>query len=107
MYADIKKEYEKVFKRDLTDVEIAEALYEKNQSLLEELESNEEEISELRSMLQAEREKEKRAVSDEMYGLVRKIEDLKSIPCQSKTVYVTIGEDGVRIDLNVRGMYED
>lgn len=107
MYEELKKKYNEAFKREVTDREIAEALYEQNQQYAQELSDMEGELCETRDLLKAEQAKQARAVSESMYDLVEKIENLQAIPCEDKTITITIHGETVRFDCDIRGLYED
>lgn len=107
MYEDEKRRYEQVYQRELTDKEMAEAMYERWQDTEEKRVRLLSDYDELREEYgKAMDELRKPRVPDKWVDMVAKIEDIQIIPAKNKTIYITIDENGVRIDCNIVGMFE-
>lgn len=101
-YRKVKEKYEEVFRRSLSDKEIAEGLNEKVSELETEIESLQEQLDDAETRYREESNKPK--MSERWAETIAKVESIMSIPAEEHIVRITIGDySGVDISFEVKG----
>lgn len=105
-YRKVKEKYEEVFRRSLSDKEIAEGLNEKVSELEKEIEDLEEQLYDAKTMYREESNKPK--MSERWAETIAKVESIMQIPAEEHIVRITIGDySGVEISFEVKGWKDD
>lgn len=105
-YRKVKEKYEKVFRRSLSDKEIAEGLADRVSELEEQIETMETEINDWHERFNEIASKP--MVSDRWKETIDKVESIMQIPAEEHIVRITIGDySGIDISFEVKGWKEE
>lgn len=105
-YRKVKEKYEEVFRRSLSDKEIAEGLNEKVSELESEIESLQEQLDDAETRYREESNKPK--MSERWAETIAKVESIMQIPAEEHIVRIEVGDyTGIEISFEVKGWKDD
>lgn len=101
-YRKVKEKYEGVFRRSLSDREIAEGLNEKVSELETEVESLQEQLDDAQTRYREESNKPK--MPERWADTIAKVESIMAIPAEEHIVRIEVGDySGIEISFEVKG----
>lgn len=106
-YRKTKAKYDEAFKRELSDIEVAEALNEKVLQLEEDLEAAEEELSEYQQLYKEAVSKLGEEIPSDLRELCNKIKAIRHIPAEEHEITIILSDYETKINVNLKGILDE